>query len=245
MTVASLPPPPRAVEPVSAAPVALIADDDAFFRMAVSALLVQHLGFSQVVETGSLDEGLAVLAETPGIILALFDLRMPGMASAASLSAVRECFPAVKVAVVSASLDRRDVLMALSVGTHGYVPKALGPADLVAALGTILRGSIYVPPFMAEPPFMIESAGDEGSHPATLYKKTSIELGAALTQRQSEVLELIVAGRTNKEIARLLGLRDGTVKVHVAAILRILGVANRAAAAVAGMQLQSGLGRSD
>jgi DNA-binding NarL/FixJ family response regulator len=110
--------------------VCLIADDDEFFRMALRSILQAKLGFSQVIETASLDEAVECLSGSDRADLALFDLAMPGMASAASLRAVRECFPELKIAVVSASSRRSDILQALEAGVHGYVPKSLGANDL-------------------------------------------------------------------------------------------------------------------
>ena len=113
--------------------VALIADDDEFFRMALATILTGKLGFSDVVQTASLDEAVEKLSARGDVSLALFDLAMPGMESPASLRAVRDCFTKLKIAVVSGSMRRRDILSALEAGVHGYVPKGLGVAELAHA----------------------------------------------------------------------------------------------------------------
>ncbi|KMO32238.1 chemotaxis protein CheY [Methylobacterium variabile] len=218
-------------------PVALIADDDDFFRLAVVAILTRSFGFAEVVETGSLDAALDQLSTRRGAVtLALFDLAMPGMEGPGSLSAVRECFPAVKVAVVSASTERNKILTALEVGVHGYVPKGIGSAELTRAVGMILDGQIFVPASLA----VLDGAGPRPTaeaRPALDGRQARIP---DLTPRQRDVLALLVEGRSNKEIARRLQLGEGTVKVHMAALLRSLGVQNRAAAAVVGARLLAG-----
>jgi DNA-binding NarL/FixJ family response regulator len=228
-------------------PVALIADDDDFFRLAVVAILTRSFGFAEVVETGSLDAALDQLSTRRGAVtLALFDLAMPGMEGPGSLSAVRECFPAVKVAVVSASTERNKILTALEVGVHGYVPKGIGSAELTRAVGMILDGQIFVPASLA----VLDGAGPrpalEARGPAFEGRQDWRPEGRQdgrqpripdLTPRQRDVLALLVEGRSNKEIARRLQLGEGTVKVHMAALLRSLGVQNRAAAAVVGARL--------
>jgi DNA-binding NarL/FixJ family response regulator len=212
--------------------VALIADDDEFFRMALATVLTSKVNFSEVVQAASLDEAVEKLSARDDVSLALFDLAMPGMESPASLRAVRDCFKTLRVAVVSSSKNRRDVLAALEAGVHGYVPKGLGIAELADAVRLILEGVIYVPTSIA-----ILPSGEEKALvlPNTARPKKSAL--AILTPRQRGVLELLVEGKSNKAIARGLGLGEGTVKVHMAALFRSLDVKSRTAAAVAGGQL--------
>lgn len=215
--------------------IALVADDDEFFRMAISAILLERLGVAEVIEVGSLDDALARLGERGDITIALFDLDMPGMRGPANLGAVRETFPDIRTAVVSASRRRQDILTTLDAGAHGYIPKAMGVDDLTHALRAVLGGSIYVPPLLAQVP----ADGPDGSMQPFLgaERRSAPDVLARLTPRQRDVLELLVKGQSNKEIARTLDLGEGTVKIHLAALFRNLEVRNRATAAVAGAKL--------
>jgi DNA-binding NarL/FixJ family response regulator len=221
-----------------AARVGLIADDDAYFRMAVGAILDRQFGFSQIIEAASLDEALERLSDNAAIGVALFDLSMPGMRTPTNLRAVRECFPETRVGVISASSSRQNILLALEAGVHGYMLKSLSITELGAALQTVFDGGIYVPPCLAD----ISSSPADSSAVAPLVSVSEKpepvadhhEAISPLTPRQQDVLDLLVQGKTNKEIAIALGLGEGTVKIHMAAIFRYFGVNNRAAAAVAG-----------
>jgi DNA-binding NarL/FixJ family response regulator len=210
---------------------ALIADPDHYFRLALETILRGKLGFTIVHHVTTLDEAFDCLIKQPEISLALFELDLPGVAGATSLTAVRDCFPHVQVAVVAASDRRQDILMTLDAGAHGYVPKNAGPAELAAALKLIIDGIIYVPPSIASTSSLVL----EGPVLAAMPAKTTA--ADTLTPRQREVLELLLKGKSNKEIARALKLGEGTVKVHMAGLFRALGVNTRAAAAVAGMQM--------
>ena len=219
----------------AAARSALVVDDDAFFRMTLGTILTTKLGYSKVIEAASFDEALERLSENANVSIALFDLSMPGGRTLADLRVIRENFPIV--VVVSASNARSEVLKALEASVHGYVPKGLGIAALTAALKAVFEGNVFVPPLLldissiAEKPSLASAETSAAAPAATLN---------ALTPRQRDVLSPMVQGKSNKEIARALNLGEGTVKIHVAALFRNLGVKSRVAAAVAGARLLSG-----
>jgi len=214
----------------------LIADDDEYFRLALGAIVCGPLGFATTVEAASLDAAFDVLATAEGRIgLALFDLHMPGMESPANLAAVRECHPDLLIVVVSAAQERQQILAALEAGVNGYVPKSFTPSELVRAIMVVIAGDIFVPALLAQIPASERLPSQRLD--ARLAQTPPSEVNEAMSPRQRQVLELVVKGYSNKQIASELSLAEGTVKVHVAAILRHLGVANRAAAAAAGAVL--------
>lgn len=208
--------------------VALIADDDEFFRMALRVILTNQMGFSEVIEAESLDDAIDHLSDRDDITIALFDLAMPGMKSAASLRSVREAFADLKIVVVSGSQRRSDILTALTSGVHGYVPKSFGAVKIRQALTLLMDGLIYVPESITE--LEAQDAHEPDRAEPTLD---------CLSPRQMDVLKLVVVGKSNKEIARDLKLAEGTVKVHMAALFRCLGATNRSAAAAVGAKLLS------
>lgn len=211
---------------------ALIADDDAYFRMALKSILLK-IGFQNVIETESLDAAIDKLTEIDGkVSISLFDLGMPGISSPASLRAVKEVYPNMKIAIVSGSNKKSDILSALETGVNGYVPKGLGPSKLSAALEQILGGSIFVPLSMTE----TTSYGDDFSV-STSSEKEQKQLLEKLTPRQKDVLEALVQGKPTKQIANDLGLSEGTIKIHLKALYKTLNVKNRSAAAVAGTKI--------
>jgi DNA-binding NarL/FixJ family response regulator len=211
---------------------ALIADPDDYFRLALESILRSRLGFSVIYQVTTLDEAFDCLIKQPEISLSLFELNLPGVSGATSLTAVRDCFPHLQVAVVSTTVQRRDILTTLDAGVHGYVPKNASPVELAAALKLIIDGIIYVPPSMASTSSLVVEGPVLNAGPAKSAAPPDL-----LTPRQREVLGLLLKGQSNKEIARTLKLGEGTVKVHMAGLFRALGVNTRAAAAVAGMQM--------
>jgi len=200
----------------------LIADDHALFRKGLRMLLADTFPKCDVRDVDSLDAALESLSAEP-VDLAILDLRMPGMNGAESLKAVREAYPEAALLVLSGSDARADMLGALGAGVHGYVVKTSADGELLAAIERVRRGQVYVPPQMAAPaPPAIEPAPAQA--PPAAFD--------GLTPRQKDVLRLLAKGRANKEIARDLDLAEGTVKIHLAAVLRFLKARNRTEAAV-------------
>lgn len=160
---------------------------------------------------------------------------MPGMSGPANVRTVRECYPNTRVVIVSGSASRGDILAALAVSVHGYVPKGLGVADLTAAISTVLSGTIYVPPALAD----VRPVDRDVNATVQTALLRQPDTASPLTVRQRNVLELIVRGKSNKAIARTLEICERIVKVHLAALFRKLGVSNRTSAAAVGTKLLS------
>jgi len=205
----------------------LVADDHSLYRTGLGFLLKDRLGFSTVVEAATFDAALDRLSELERIGLALFDLAMPGISGPESLGVVKETYPEVRVAIVSGSEERNDVLRAVATGLGGYVPKSLQDDEIVAALRDILDGRIYVPRFMTSSG---SQAGARMPAPEVVEKPGGPSGGAVtkpISPRQRDVLDCVRRGLSNKEIARELDIAEGTVKIHLAALFSYFGARNR------------------
>ncbi len=195
----------------------VIADDHALFRAGLRLLLTDACGPAEVREAGSLPELKALLQADSAVDLAIVDLAMPGMNGAASIRELRRSYSQLSYVVMSGSEQRQDVLDALASGASGYIPKSLDPEAMVAAIQQVLAGGIYAPTLLLTEP--IEAADSESTVDPNVM--------AMLTPRQYDVLRLLGKGQANKEIARALDISEGTVKIHLAAIFRVLEVRNR------------------
>lgn len=199
----------------------LIADDHELFRSGLRQLVIDELHATDVREAETLDQAIEILTNEGGGDLILVDLRMPGMSGAEELAALRDGFPDAKIAVVSAWEERAEILAALGAGVHGYIPKSLPSAEIAGALRSVLTGRIFVPAAIGK--------RDPGAAASQGIPNT-IDAGEKLTQRQKDVLNELLKGHSSKEIARTLNIAEGTVKIHLAAIYRALGVRTRAEA---------------
>lgn len=206
----------------------LVADDHALFREGLRYVLARLDDAVEVLEARDGAEALALASRQPDLELVLMDLAMPGMDGVAGLRALRARIPSVPVVILAASEEPDDVRLVLDGGAMGFIPKSSTSDVMLSALRLVLAGGVYLPPALLD-----RSPAARGPLPR---RATSLE-GLGLTPRQHDVLRLLGRGKSNKEIAQALGLAEGTVKLHVSAILRALDVENRTQAVIAAARL--------
>ena len=211
----------------------LLIDDHTLFRAGLSDLLTRR-GIEVADAVGSGSEGLKRAAELkPDIVL--LDMRMPEMDGISVLKKLKEMDAKLPVAMLTTSSDESDLVGALQNGAQGYLLKDMEPDDLVVALRDIIAGKTVVAPDLAP---VLASALQAKDAP----KEEKEDPFAILTPREYEILTLLAEGQSNKVIARNLGISDGTVKLHVKAILRKLNISSRITAAV--MAVEHGIKKS-
>jgi len=195
----------------------LVVDDHPLVLQALERWLPQAEPTLGVLRAINRDQTLTALARHPDCALVLLDLALPGARGLDLLVELRHDHPQLPIVVLSATHDRATVGAALAAGARGYVSKTASTEALLDAIRTVLAGGRNV-------------TADVGGQVASVPGVPAHALG--LTQRQAEVLQLLVQGKPNKLICRDLRLSEGTVKVHVSAILRALNVRSRSQAIV-------------
>lgn len=193
----------------------LLADDHPLFREGVKPVLKKLESEVRVLEAIDFPSAFAAAHAHPDLDLVLLDLNMPGMAGVDGVVRFRATFPDMPVVVLSAAEEVEDIQRLLAEGALGYISKA-SPSDLIlSALRLVLSGGVYVPTHLL-------STGVDSGMPESKNLK---QFG--LTGRQMAVLRQLVKGLSNKQIAKELEVTEGTVKVHMASIFRMLNVNNR------------------
>ena len=205
----------------------LIADEQSLCREGLVALLNRTWSDATIEQADSFTGAMRALSGDDAIKVAIVDLNLPGLSEIAGIRHLRTRFPRVRIVVTAAVLRRDTVVDCLRAGVHGCIAKSLPATEIVEALDTIAKERIYVPSIVGEE---MTSGGDLLASPNHL------------SGRQQEVLAILAIGKSNKEIARELGIAEGTVKVHVNAVYRALGVNNRVGAVAALRDIENGGG---
>lgn len=207
----------------------LLIDDHALFRIGLRELL-ERRGIDVVDATGDCDEGIRQAAEaSPDVVL--LDMRMPQMNGIEVLKQLRSTKLMMPIAMLTTSREEKDVVESLQNGAQGYLLKDMEPDELITALKEIVEGHTVV----AKELTAVLARAVQGE---PLEAATADNAFDELTPREREILCHLAEGQSNKVIARNLGISDGTVKLHVKAILRKLGVHSRVEAAVMAVENQ-------
>lgn len=199
----------------------LLADDHPLFREGVKPVLQKLDPDLELIEAIDYPSAFATMRQIGEVDLALIDLYMPGMSGVDGVIRFRAAFPGTPLVVLSAAEVAEDIHRLLGAGALGYVCKSSPSEVILGALRLVLAGGVYIPPSLLD-------------HHATEHDAPR---AATLTARQVQVLRELVKGQSNKQIACELHVTEGTVKIHLAAIFRILKVNNRTEAVLVAQKM--------
>ena len=210
----------------------LIVDDHAFVCAGLKATLLDTLDDIQVTTTVRGEEVLSILGKED-IDLIILDLFMPGGYGGFGLiSLLHERYPCLPIIVLSASENSTHIRKCFELGVTGFVTKSAPKEALIEAIAKAVEGERYVPKYLIESVAEVARVFDE------VDSGVNVEIIAELiTERQFDILSCISRGHSNKQIARELELSENTVKVHVSAMLKSLGLSNRTQAGILGQKL--------
>ncbi len=199
-----------------------IADDHPLFRSALLNVLQTHFPEVAINESSNLDETLKCLESNPDTDILFLDINMPGSKDLFGLISVRRKYPEIPVVMVSAWQDQKIIARSIGHGASGYIPKSLASESIRTAVESVLHGDYWIPDNID-----LAALDKINATEADLAEKL-----ASLTTQQYRVLCAIQEGLLNKQIASDLCITESTVKAHVTAIFRKLGVNNRTQAGI-------------
>jgi DNA-binding NarL/FixJ family response regulator len=203
----------------------LLVDDHVLIRDALRGVLRELTEETTVLEASDYRQATRLIEAHPDLHLILLDLNLPDRNGFTVLADLRKRYAMISVVVLSAFHDRENVVKALDLGALGFIPKSASRDVMVNALRLVFAGGIYIPPEA------LGRAESKERQPVPGRPVSPADLG--FTERQMEVLALMMQGKSNKAISRILDVAEPTVKHHVTAILKALKVANRTEAVIA------------
>ena len=218
----------------------LIADDHELFLNGLSFILKENINSPEITTANCYTDVFNILEENKDFDLIITDLAMPGSDWFSALNKIHKKTPDTPIVVISAVFDKEILQKTLDIGVSGYIPKTSSNNLIISAINLVLAGGIYVPHDLLytsssqsktnnilNPLKKLEQITEE--EPITERKK--------LTDRQIDIIKCIASGLSNKEIAYKLNLTEGTIKVHITIILKILNVKNRTSAVIEASKL--------
>lgn len=200
----------------------LIVDDHSLVRDGISTMIRTLRGDTFIAQADTCEAALLQLRHEI-FDLVFLDLQLPDQPGFVALQRMRESYPATPVVIISGQEDRATVIKAIDMGAKSFVPKSADSARVRFAIETVLSGRVFLPPSAVGPAPIQTLTNHQGDR----------ELPWSLTDRQVDVLALLVSGLPNKLIARRLDIAESTVKIHVSAILKELKVTSRTQAIIA------------
>lgn len=214
----------------------LVADDHELFLKGLEFILSDLDKNIDLVFAKSYSDIFNILAQDTAFDLILTDLAMPGANWEEAISKIHNALPDTPIIILSAVFEREIVQKTIEIGVSGYIPKTSSNAVILGAINLVMSGGVYIPP---------ELLNNSGNANYEILKQLVImgdnknveENIKILTPRQIDVIGCIAKGLSNKQIAFNLGLTEGTVKLHVTAILKLLNVYNRTGAVMEATRL--------
>ncbi len=214
----------------------LIADDHELFLKGLEMILTDYDADWQLVCAKDYTEIFEIIDRDKDFDLILTDLAMPGAHWLDGITRIHSTLPDVPIIILSAVFDREIVQKTIELGAAGYIPKTSSKAVILSALNLVISGGVYIPPELLkntqQSEFNLLKQVEKLPPERDVKEKVKI-----LSPRQIDVIRLISKGCSNKQIAYELGLTEGTVKLHVTAILKLLNVYNRTGAVVEAAKL--------
>lgn len=202
----------------------LITDEQSLFRDGLALRLKQIKEDIEIIQSSNLSDMQKILNKDKDIDFLVIDIDMADSNNLEIINKIKQLSPDTKIITISSSEDTKNIKKVLSLDVKGYIPKKLDSNILSGALKLILDGGTYIPPAMLN------------TSPCININNT-ITLKKSLTNRQSQVLDLIAQGKSNKQIAYDMGVSEATVKLHINALLRSLKVNNRTQAVITAQKM--------
>lgn len=206
----------------------LVADDHELFLKGLEFILGDMNKDVELVFAKSYSEIFKIIDKDNNFNLILTDLAMPGANWEEAITHIHNVLPETPIIIISAVFDKEIVEKTIEIGVSGYIPKTSANAVIISAINLVMSGGVYIPSELLS---RTTNGFDELKQVAQIFDSKAVEENIkTLTPRQIDVIKCISKGMSNKQIAFNLGLTEGTIKLHVTAILKILNVYNRTGA---------------